>query len=1468
MYLYSLVYTLRGEILFILILDRTQEAYPDDTVVSFSLALKASTISNMAAPASRAIHPCVLSLTDGDRGAEFSTWAYITRSKPSLPNLVTGAGSTITIYSIDESTGKLRVDRSYGKLAGSIVHLSTLSSPSGEDALLAAFAGDPQLTVLRVVDTLLRADSLLDLKPALAEHSYGAVTGAEQDVVITFLQTRTGTSTIACILGGGIAVALVEVSYYKSIQGWLAGEPYILPLSTLSANLPYTLQSSNTNIGQAISTGFGDILSATFLSGYLEPVLVLLHSEPGGRIWPGRLGREKGEGGAPPLYATALSISVSHNRTAALWSLPVSADALFVTSFAKTGCLVVGVNTIIVIESGKIRQVMAVNGWARSTCPVSLQTDLKPNPVVRLAIQLDGSAITWISAQAAVISLRCGQLYVLQRTIIDSWILLPLGQTVGAVGEIAHLNSLSFEDSSWLNKMMNLDSKMNMGLLFAGSRLGDSFLLGYATESVNLPETTIKSEVKEEQEVHNYFVNTIATSDDYDHILTIEENALYASTTGQQALDIVPPSDDDTELVPSRPKRARTAEFTVLRAVIPLDVLVNIGPLGPATEGPIDAAPSFLLERDAAVSNIGVANPIYGAVAKIMPSGFGASGGLAVFTVPGRDDRTILTEEDCLNIDHVINLPLSRMLLLPVSKKAGGGLKVLRLEKISAGGNTEKSTGRGYELTEIDVNELCVQLAGGDDSFFASPVDVFKASLYGACEFSEGYFALFVALPDIDIPRYAVVVLKTDEQGLRIERQFLLREDGEDALSYLTPIVDQKGLSGTEKAFACLWSSGVASVVVISPQGIIYNDFIPTDVGTNHEMEFDGEDSEVKEYYRMNNIVSVDIFNAPQNMFAKEDAVTTGNKRSSEDWATLTVAQLKDALKQRGLRVSGKKADLIQELQNYENRTVDKEPLDLPGLLDDEDDDLYGVRVSNETTGGTNDTVAPDVWIAGRDATFVAICRQSGELAIFLLSAANKQLLCQWTCKNCAQGSVILSQRDDRHNARLPRSHKVRVAEMRFFFCGRSLDDKTSDIPDLILCLALELSSGDFQLYVSHRRHNDESFQLEKVPQSTVARASQEQSRHKMKLARKGMLPKDSIEEEDFSFPNLYRFDGISSQVGLFASLPRPCWVVCERGKPKLVFHRTRHGAPAGGRQRPIAGFCSGILDGKSGFLTLHERVGRIGSQRLTVFQGLSNAFSSHGILPGSGYCVEKVTLGITVRKIQFIDDATISTGNHPLYAMLVSKEIEADQRYLNDDGLTPEERMRIENEKEAAKIKRQVEADLGGFDVESEWVEEIERENCFQIDPKLGGAPPIKKEKYSIWIVDAANQWRVIDSYELGEYEHGMAMEVISLTDFQEDPGITDTDSLSDDEPTSKLFIAVGTGIVDHNGEDVSSKGRALLLEILKPEPTSRIATSVIAELSLCYQKEIFHGPVTTVKCLSTDGRSRLVIGAGADGQ
>lgn len=83
---------------------------------------------------------------------------------------------------------------------------------------------------------------------------------------------------------------------------------------------------------------------------------------------------------------------------------------------------------------------------------------------------------------------------------------------------------------------------------------------------------------------------------------------------------------------------------------------------------------------------------------------------------------------------------------------------------------------------------------------------------------------------------------------------------------------------------------------------------------------------------------------------------------------------------------------------------------------------------------------------------------------------------------------------------------------------------------------------------------------------------------------------------------------------------------------------------------------------------------------------------------------IEKIPLGVTVRQIEYVDDPTVSTAAHPVYALLISREVDVDQSHLIDDGLTVEQRKEIKDEKDNKRMAKQVEADLGGFDVDQEW--------------------------------------------------------------------------------------------------------------------------------------------------------------------
>jgi cleavage and polyadenylation specificity factor subunit 1 len=131
----------------------------------------------------------------------------------------------------------------------------------------------------------------------------------------------------------------------------------------------------------------------------------------------------------------------------------------------------------------------------------------------------------------------------------------------------------------------------------------------------------------------------------------------------------------------------------------------------------------------------------------------------------------------------------------------------------------------------------------------------------------------------------------------------------------------------------------------------------------------------------------------------------------------------------------------------------------------------------------------------------------------------------------------------------------------------------------------------------------------------------------------------------------------------------------------------------------------------------------------------LSDVFTTHGILTGKGACIEKIPLGVTVRRIEYIDDPSVSNSAHPVFAILVSREVDVVQTNLNDDGLSEQQRYELKEQKERKKMEKQVEADLGGFDVEHEWVEQIDRDDCFDVEKRYGGAPPIPQSRYELWV-------------------------------------------------------------------------------------------------------------------------------------
>jgi hypothetical protein len=1214
------------------------------------------------------------------------------------------------------------------------------------------------------------------------------------------------------------------------------------------------------------------------------------------------------------LSLTAISLSVHQKRSVVLWSLldALPADAWKLVPHPTDGVLVWGVNTIVYASSlGKIKCALAANGFAKIGCPngllppsfessyrsTSVYLEPNPSPLPKLSLQLEGAQVGFVTENIALVCLGNGSLHSLQfhRSIDSSsptvMSLSPLCHRVGGLGVASclsilakkcHTNSVrkylraneavAKQEKEEGNNMPDPEIQAS-GLLFLGSRMGDCTLLAF---SMNKPTLLIASSLDENEESSMFASgkrkletnksgsesNKRNKEDDNENkvtteidILQQEEEDLYRDTdeidNNATSSSIVSNEDSDVGDVESSPLRRSIRSLSVCRSIFALDSLTGLGPLGPGCYGPVATCPS-LTENDNESLNLltststSMFSNAFSSAARhfIMPCGFGASGGVAILTTPGRDNvgSSILGESDLCNMEGaVFGLPRSNLVLL--GKADGVGAIVLR-------GVVKEGV---EEFEEVELEGKSDDMDVDDSDCLLESVDVLKKTkLLAASEVSFGsesvFSVFFVGSPSPNGTPYSIVVMSGDHDsdlgsGINLQVVFVHRISElpgsvHGKLVSITPMVaDEKTKS---LSIGCVWTSGHACVYGISVDenqanstkavGVKHeqkgteNKIVSFEVsewtllGDTPEKSAKAWDDQQKGFYGSDNIVAMDLFSLPHHVFG------TQSSSSSDEKMHQTCASSSPL------------------------------PDPLPSFLPD--------RLSMHGT-----------WCEGHDhpqeQKLVAICRRSGMLEIYDLldlKRSSKDVSPIWQSRGCSHGASVLAHSDQ--DVRLPETHQVEAAEIRVFVTGPSLsldgeNDAERDAWMLrSLCILVNTSLGDLHLYSGCKRSSNLNLEFTRIPLGNVSRPSEEAGRHLTKLRRKGIVTESEV-TGGFRPNRLHRFCAISGEDGLFAATQRPLWFVSERGTPTVVSHKSRHVAPAGGRPVPVSGFSTAMptlfQNAGSGFLTLHERIGRIGSQRLTLYSGLYDVFSPHGVLPGGGICVQKVPLGVTVRHIEFIDDASVSTSSRPIYVMLISREIEADQSYLNDDGLSPEERQRIKEEKEAARIKKQVEADLGGFDIEQEWVEEIEREDCFEVDRNLGFAPSIPQRKYEVWLVDASSQFSVLDKFELNDFEHGTALKSLFLTNVIED---------SDETPTKSLFVSVGTSFIDQDGEDLASKGRILLFQVKKAKgKTKRLdRRHTPLHLNLKSEKEITVGPVTSLSSLKSEDTYRVVVGAGAE--
>ncbi|RMZ55782.1 hypothetical protein APUTEX25_005823 [Auxenochlorella protothecoides] len=226
-----------------------------------------------------------------------------------------------------------------------------------------------------------------------------------------------------------------------------------------------------------------EVKAATFLHGYSEPVLLVLH-EPR-PSWSGAL-----RDGRDTCVASALSLSLARRTHACIWSAPgLPTDARGLAAVPSGGALVLCRDGVVFVAQGQSLALLTnprgrpgpappplvfdhtgtqppgntAAAYARAHLqphPATLATMLSTSPAAPgLDVECDTGALGWLTASTAFLSVKTGQL-----------VMLRLERTGGAVNSITMTLAGASPPATCL-------ASVGPSLLFLGSALGDSLLV-------------------------------------------------------------------------------------------------------------------------------------------------------------------------------------------------------------------------------------------------------------------------------------------------------------------------------------------------------------------------------------------------------------------------------------------------------------------------------------------------------------------------------------------------------------------------------------------------------------------------------------------------------------------------------------------------------------------------------------------------------------------------------------------------------------------------------------------------------------------------------------------------------------------------------------------------------------------------------------------------------------------------------
>ncbi|KAL6131908.1 hypothetical protein ACLB2K_070281 [Fragaria x ananassa] len=474
-----------------------------------------------------------------------SDWPAPRREIGPVPNLVVTAANVLEVYVVRvQEQDTARGSRASGeskrgglmdgvagaslelvchyRLHGNVMTMAVLSSGGGDgskrrDAIILTFE-DAKISVLEFDDSIhgLRTSSMHCFEgPEWLHLRRGRESFARGPSVKVDPQGRCG----------GVLVYDLQLIILKAAQG---GYGLVGDDDGFASGAAISARVESSYIISLRDMDMKHVKDFTFVHGYIEPVLVILHERE--LTWAGRVSWKH-----HTCMISALSISTTLKQHPLIWSainLPHDAYKLLAVPSPIGGVLVISANSIH-YHSQSASCALALNSYAGSV------DSSQEMPRSSFTVELDAANASWLSNDVILLSTKTGELLLL---------------TLVYDGRVVHRLDLSKSKASVLTSGI---ATVGNSLFFLGSRLGDSLLVQFTSGvGASMLSADLKDEVGDiEGDAPSAKRLRMSSSDALQDMISGEELSLYGSAQNN----------------------AESAQRSFSFAV--RDSLVNVGPL-------------------------------------------------------------------------------------------------------------------------------------------------------------------------------------------------------------------------------------------------------------------------------------------------------------------------------------------------------------------------------------------------------------------------------------------------------------------------------------------------------------------------------------------------------------------------------------------------------------------------------------------------------------------------------------------------------------------------------------------------------------------------------------------------------------------------------------------------------------------------------------------------------------------------